>query len=90
MFLKKVFSFFLVIFISTILVNNSYSLEPEEFVQQTVNYASEALNKDFTKEEKIKRLKKVAKEAVDIKGIAYYSLGKHRKNLSEKKKSRIP
>ena len=54
MFLKKVFSFFLVIFISTILVNNSYSLEPEEFVQQTVNYASEALNKDFTKEEKIK------------------------------------
>ena len=87
MFLKKVFSFFLVIFISTILVNNSYSLEPEEFVQQTVNYASEALNKDFTKEEKIKKLKKVAKEAVDIKGIAYYSLGKYRKNLSEKKRA---
>jgi|TARA_B110000967_G_C18637535_1_gene436793 phospholipid transport system substrate-binding protein len=61
-------------------------MEPEQFVQQTVDYTSDALNKDHTKEEKINKLKKIAKDSVDIKGIAFYSLGSHRKNLSDIKK----
>ena len=61
-------------------------MEPEQFVQQTVNYTSDALNKNHTKEEKIKKLKKIAKDSVDIRGIAFYSLGSHRKNLSDIKK----
>ena len=31
-------------------------------------------------------LKTIAKETVDIKGIGFYSLGKHRKNMSDQKK----
>ncbi len=57
------FIFFLTTF-STI--SNSYSIEPDVFVQSTVNRASEALNNKFTKEEKIGKLKNIADETVDI------------------------
>ncbi|MDC0031701.1 ABC transporter substrate-binding protein [Candidatus Pelagibacter sp.] len=86
MVIKKIYIFSLSIFFLISAVNNSYTMEPEKFVQQTVNYASEALNKNFTKEEKIKRLKNIAKNSVDIRGIGYYSLGAHRKSLSDSKK----
>ena len=68
------------IFISTV---NSNSIEPDIFVQSTVNRASEALNNNFSKEEKIKKLKTIAKETVDIRGIGFYTLGQYRKTLSE-------
>ena len=86
MFVKKIHIFYLSIFFLISFTNNSYTMEPEQFVQQTVNYTSDALNKDHTKEEKINKLKKIAKDSVDIKGIAFYSLGSHRKNLSDIKK----
>ena len=86
MFLKKIHIFCLLIFFLISFANNSYAIEPEQFVQQTVDYTSDALNKDHTKEEKINKLKKIAKDSVDIKGIAFYSLGSHRKNLSDIKK----
>ena len=35
----------------------------------------------------VERLKKIAIETVDITGIGFYSLGKHRKSLSDEKKS---
>ena len=38
------------------------------------------------KEEKIEKLKEVALETVDIKGIGFYTLGKHRKNLNDQQK----
>ena len=68
------------IFIGTV---NSNSIEPDIFVQSTVNRASEALNDNFSKEEKIKKLKNIAKETVDIRGIGFYTLGQYRKTLSE-------
>jgi phospholipid transport system substrate-binding protein len=86
MFVKKIHIFYLSIFFLISFTNNSYTMEPEQFVQQTVDYTSDALNKDHTKEEKINKLKKIAKDSVDIKGIAFYSLGSHRKNLSDIKK----
>ena len=86
MFVKKIHIFYLSIFFLISFANNSYAMEPEQFVQQTVNYTSDALNKDHTKEEKINKLKKIAKDSVDIRGIAFYSLGSHRKNLSDIKK----
>ena len=64
----------------------SNSIEPDIFVQSTVNRASEALGNSFAKEEKIKKLKNIAKETVDIKGIAFYTLGQYRKTLSEDQK----
>ena len=61
--------------------NHVYSIEPDVFVQSTVNRASQILSKDISKEEKINQLKLVAKDTVDIKGVGYYSLGSARKNL---------
>ena len=83
MILKKtsIFLFFLVIFFSSIA--KVYSIEPDIFVQSTVNRASEALNNNFSKEEKIERLKEIASETVDINGIGYYTLGAYRKNISD-------
>ena len=62
------------------------SIEPDIFVQSTVNRASSTLSKENTKDERIAELKKIALDTVDIKGIGFYSLGSHRKTLSDKKK----
>ena len=66
--------------------SNVYSIEPDVFVQSTVNRASQVLSKNISKEEKINQLKSIAKETVDIKGIGFYSLGSARKNLSDSQK----
>ena len=63
-----------------------YALEPDVFVQSTVNRAADTLSGNSSKEERIEELKKIAKDTVDIKGIGFYSLGSHRKGLSEEKK----
>ena len=60
---------------------------PDIFVQSTVNRASAALGNNFTKEEKIKQLKEIARETVDIKGIGFYTIGKHRKIMTDEQKS---
>ena len=65
---------------------NVYSIEPDVFVQSTVNRASHILSKDISKEEKINELKLIAKETVDIRGVGFYSLGSARKGLDEKQK----
>ena len=83
---KYIKNFFLILSLLFIITNNSYSIEPNEFVQNTVNEASEALNKNFTKEEKIKKLKAIAKKTVDIRGIGFYTLGKHRKSITDEQK----
>ena len=65
-------------------LNNAYSIQPDVFIQSTVNRASDILSKNVSKEEKIDGLKIIAKETVDIKGIGFYSLGSVRKVLSDK------
>ena len=71
-------------------LNNSqvYSIEPDVFVQSTVNRASQILSKNISKEEKMKQLEIIAKETVDIIGIGYYSLGPKRKELNENQKKK--
>ena len=76
------------IFIFTIFSTKLLSIEPDIFVQSTVNRASKLLSENISKEDKIERLKSIARETVDIKGIGFYTLGSIRKNLSEKEKSR--
>ena len=63
--------------------NKVYSIESETFVQSIINRAAETLGSNLTKEERIKKLKVIARETVDINGIGFYSLGAHRKNLTE-------
>ena len=86
MYKKKFFFFFLLIFINFIYIKNSFAIDPYSFVQETADRASEALNKRQSKEEKMEILKTIAKETVDMRGIGFYSLGKHRKNMSDQKK----
>ena len=76
----------LVIFFSISSV--SFSIEPDIFVQSTVNRASKLLGEDISKEEKIKKLKLIAKETVDIKGIGFYTLGAKRKSLNDDEKKK--
>ncbi len=87
MYKKKYLFFFLLIFINFIYINNSFAIDPYSFVQETADRASEALNKRQSKEEKMEKLKIIAKETVDIRGIGFYSLGTYRKTLSDKKKN---
>jgi len=63
--------------------NNAYSIEPDVFIQSTVNRASQVLSKNISKEQKIFELKSIAKETVDIRGVGFYSLGSVRKELNE-------
>ena len=63
-----------------------FSVEPDIFVQSTVNRASEILAKNISQKEKINKLKVIAKETVDIQGVGFYSLGSARKNLSKEEK----
>ena len=82
----KRFIFALLIYFSIFL--NAQSIEPDIFVQSTVNRASKILSQDLTKEEKIEKLKIIAEETVDIKGIGFYTLGGARKNLSDMNKKK--
>ena len=81
--IKKLIFILIFYFLS---LNKLYSIEPEVFVQSTVNRASSILSLEKTKEEKISKLKTIASETVDIKGIGFYTLGSARKNLSEDQK----
>ena len=83
---KKLLTFISFIIISLTSVNSSYSIEPDVFVQSTVNRASQTLSSNLSKLEKIEKLKDIAKETVDIKGLGFYSLGGYRKTINEDQK----
>ena len=55
-------------------------------MQSTVNRASKVLSENISKDEKIDKLKIIAKETVDIRGIGFYTLGPIRKNLDDNQK----
>ncbi len=83
MIIKKTFIIF---FISLIGFVNVNAIEPDVFVQSTVNRASKILSEDLSKKDKVNELKKIAKETVDIRGIGYYTLGPARKGLNDNQK----
>ena len=82
----KLRKFLLFLFFYSLIFSNSYSIEPDVFVQSTVNRASNVLSKNISKEDKINELKVIAKETVDIIGVGFYSLGSARKNLDDSQK----
>ena len=85
-FKKKSINFLYVILFFFIFINKSFSMDPMVFVENTVDKAALALGGSFTQEQKIEKLKVIAKESVDIKGIGFYSLGAYRKQLNENQK----
>ena len=80
--------FLIILLLLNLNLSNSHSIEPDVFVQSTVNRASEILSKNISKNERINGLKIIAKETVDIKGIGFYSLGSARKNLNDDQKKK--
>ena len=81
--LKNIFKLFLIVFLFS--SSKSFAVNPADFVQSTVNQASDLLKQNLSKQEKMKKLELIAEQVVDIKGIGYYSLGSHRKKLSPQK-----
>ena len=84
--MKKIFILTLFLIFSLANLNIAYSISPDVFIQSTVNRASQVLSENVSKEEKIKKLKMIAKETVDIRGVGFYSLGSARKNLNNEQK----
>ena len=82
MFPKKNLVLLIFLIISFSNIAKVYSIEPDIFIQSTVNRAAKTLSGNFNKEERIEKLKEIAKDTVDIRGIGFYSLGKYRKNLN--------
>ena len=82
--IKKISLIFLIYLLN---LTPSYSIEPDIFVQSTVNRASKLLSENISKDEKVEELKKIAKETVDIKGIGFYTLGSFRKKMTSEQKN---
>ena len=80
--MKKNFLFIIIAVILILKPNYALTIEPDVFIQSTVNRAANTLGGNLTKEERIKELKNIAKETVDIEGISLYSLGAYRKKIS--------
>ncbi len=78
-------NFFIIIFLIFGLVQKSfaYSSDPKQFIQEVVDEAKQVLVATNSKEYKTKKLSEMALQTVDIKGVAYYSLGNYRKKLNE-------
>jgi phospholipid transport system substrate-binding protein len=84
----KIKKIVVVVFLYLFNTNISYSIEPEIFVQSTVNRASKILSENISKEKKMDELKLIAKETVDIRGIGFYTLGSIRKTINDDQKKR--
>ena len=82
--MKKIF--FIIIFLIFELTQNSfaYSSDPKQFIQEIVDETKKILVDSNSKEFKTKKLSEIALKTVDIKGVAYYTLGNYRKELSDK------
>ena len=86
--IKYFIKFSLVFFVLLLLSEKSFSIEPDKFIQSIADEASKVLIDNFSKEEKMEKLKAIALKSVDIKGIGLYSLGSHRKSLSDSQKEK--
>ena len=77
-----------IFFLNFLILDNAKAIEPDIFVQSTVNRASKVLSENISKIDKIEKLKKIAIETVDIKGIGFYTLGPIRKTLDDDQKKK--
>ena len=83
MFLKKFLTLLTFLIIPFLNIAKVYSIEADVFVQSTVNRAAKTLSGNLSKDERIKKLKEIAKDTVDINGIGLYTLGSYRKTIND-------
>ena len=86
--MKKKFIFVIFFIITLSGISKVHSTEADVFVQSTVNRAAQALSNNFSKNQKIEKLKCIDEDTVDIQGIGMYTLGSYRKNLSDSQKKK--
>ena len=84
----KIKKYLFIFLLYSLSANIVYAIQPDVFVQSTVNRASKILSENISKTDKINELKKIAKETVDIRGIGFYTLGAARKDLNEEQKKK--
>ncbi len=63
-----------------------YAKNPSILINELVDEASQILSSSDPVESKIIRLNDIAERSVDIDGIALYTLGKHRKSITDEEK----
>ena len=84
----KIRKIIFIFFLNFLILDTVKAIEPDIFVQSTVNRASKVLSENISKTDKIEKLKKIAIETVDIKGIGFYTLGPIRKTLNDDQKDK--
>tara|TARA_Y100001970_G_C13957868_1_gene711644 strand:+ start:194 stop:796 length:603 start_codon:yes stop_codon:yes gene_type:complete len=83
--MKKIIQSFLTLFFILICIETkaqSYSSDPEKFITEIINEAKVILSSQDSQELKAEKLTNIALQTVDLKGLAYYTLGKKRKEIS--------
>jgi len=83
--MKRIFLSFLFFFVGSFLVQTkaiSYSSDPESFISEVIDEAKVILSGPSSSEEKAEKLSQIALKTVDIKGLAFYTLGKKRKEIT--------
>ena len=83
--MKRALISFLLLFLISVSVQSrviAYSSDPEKFITEIINEAKVVLSGQDSQESKAKKLSEIALKTVDIKGLAYYTLGSKRKEIS--------
>ena len=78
--------FFTIIIFVLNLYSNSIANVSANFINDITDRASNILSSKDTREVKIQKLIKIGENSVDIDGIGFYTLGKHRKILNDDQK----
>ena len=83
--MKRIFISFLIFFVGSQLIQTkaiSYSSNPEGFISEVIEEAKIILSGSSSSDEKANKLSEIALKTVDVKGLAYYTLGKKRKEIT--------
>ena len=83
--MKRIFISFLIFFVGSLFIQTkviSYSSNPESFISEVIEEAKVILSSSSSSDEKANKLSEIALKTVDVKGLAYYTLGKKRKEIT--------
>ena len=82
----NIFVLIFIFFFNSIIISNANV--SSNFINDISIETSSILSSNETRELKIEKLIKIGERAVDINGIGYYTLGKHRKALTDDQKNK--
>ena len=85
--ITKNFKVLIILIFSLFWTNNLKANTSSDFISKITTEASTILSSSEDDKLKISKLIKIGKESVDIDGLAFYTLGKHRKSLDDNQKS---